>query len=704
VPESGIIWPLTLASAHSRQTVAAVATLAAAFLATLYALGPLHWGVLLVVILAWFALPGVLLARWLYGSQPGGGAATLLAGPGWGYVLSTFGLLVLWASGVRSIAVLLGAPVLGLIFALPARRLAGAFRVPLFTRADLAACALVLLAVPVIVGRPFAHVGMDLPEGRAYRAYFTADFVWGVAVVAELAKGDMPPQNPYHLDDPLRYYWLMHLLPGVEHRAFGETPTADQLLLVNSFWSALVFSAFLYFFVRHFVAGPWAAALACIFVLFCSSFEGLERIWWHWSRNEEILPHLRMLNIDAVTGWIARYSGMKVDGLHRLLLYQPQHQTAYLLGVSAVLLVHQARDISRTALYAIVGVFLAAAMLVSSFVSLMLAGMAASYIAWRIVTERQWRVIVPGAIVAALPMAGALGLANLLGYVDTGGELIRFGLNSLATHNAAIVIFLNMGPVLVCAALGVILAARAGTLARLVPLAFMLAMCATFYFMLDLPDSNNSVGWHSTKVAFVVLTPLVGYAFQELWATPTLIRWVSVTAVGVIAIAALPTVAVDLYNTQDIWNRGRGPGYRWTVLLTPGELQGLEWIKTGTFKSARVQVEPIVRGNDTWAYIPAFAERRMSSGFPLSMIPLGKYRAANEKIKKLYQSTTIEDAHRLATGQCIDYLVIGPPERETYPQLEPLLDADKSRFVPAFRNGTLTVYYVPRDRGQAACQ
>ena len=704
MPESGIIWPLTLASALSRQTVAAVAALAAAFLATLYALGPLHWGVILVVVLAWFALPGVLLARWLYRSQPGGGAAALLAGPGWGYVLSTLGLLVLWASGVRSIVVLLAAPILGVIFALPARRLGGAFSLPRFTRADLAACALVLLAVPIIVGRPFAHVGIDLPEGRAYRAYFTADFVWGVAVVAELAKGDMPPQNPYHLDDPLRYYWLMHLLPGVEHRAFGDSPTADQLLLVNAFWSALVFCAFLYFFVRHFVAAPWAAALACIFVLFCSSFEGLERIWWHWSRNEPVLPHLRMLNIDAVTGWIARYGGMKVDGLHRLLLYQPQHQTAYLLGVSAVLLVHQARDLSRIGLYAIVGAFLAAAMLVSSFVSLMLAGMAAAYVAWRIITERQWRIIVPGAITAAIPMAGALALANLLGYVDTGGELIRFGLNSLATHNASIVIFLNMGPVLLCAALAIVLAARAGTLSRLVPLAFMLAMCVTFYFMLDLPDSNNSVGWHSTKVAFVVLTPLVGYAFQELWATPRLIRWVAVTAVGVIAVAALPTVAVDLYNTQDIWNRGRGPAYRWTVLLTPGELQGLEWIKTGTFKSARVQVEPTVRGNDTWAYIPAFAERRMSSGFPLSMIPLSKYRAANERIKTLYQSQTIEHAHELAVGQCIDYLVIGPPEREAYPQLEPLLDQHRDRFVPAFRNGTLTVYYVPRQRGRAACR
>jgi hypothetical protein len=177
-----------------------------------------------------------------------------------------------------------------------------------------------------------------------------------------------------------------------------------------------------------------------------------------------------------------------------------------------------------------------------------------------------------------------------------------------------------------------------------------------------------------------------------------------VTTIGIIAAAALPTVAIDLYNTQDIWNRGRGPAYRWTVLLSPGEMEGIEWIKAGTFKSARVQVEPIVRGNDTWAYIPAFAERRMSSGFPLSMIPLAKYRAANERIRKLYQAATIEEAHALTVGQCIDYLVIGPPERDAYPKLEPMLDQHPKLFIPAFRNGTLTVYYVPRDRGQASCQ
>jgi len=79
VPESGIIWPLTLASAHSRQSVAAVIAFGVAALATLYALVPLQWAVVLVAVLVWFALPGVLFARLLYGTQPESRMAALLA-------------------------------------------------------------------------------------------------------------------------------------------------------------------------------------------------------------------------------------------------------------------------------------------------------------------------------------------------------------------------------------------------------------------------------------------------------------------------------------------------------------------------------------------------------------------------------------------------------------------------------------------------
>ena len=137
------------------------------------------------------------------------------------------------------------APIPAAPAALPARRLADTLSVPRLGRTD-RACALVL-AVPAIVGRPYAHVGIDLPEGRAYRAYFTADFVWEMAVVAEVAKGDMPPRNPYYLGDNLHYYWLMHLLPAAARPALGGALTVEQLLLVNALWSGLTFAGFFYF-------------------------------------------------------------------------------------------------------------------------------------------------------------------------------------------------------------------------------------------------------------------------------------------------------------------------------------------------------------------------------------------------------------------------------------------------------------------------
>ena len=685
----------------SKQSVIAIAALAVAFLAALYALVPLRWGVVLVAVLIWFALPGIVFARRLYGSQPGSIAAALLAGPAWGYVLSSLGLLALWAVGTRHIALLMLAPVVGGLAVLPVRRLAGTLTLPRFTSGDAGACALVLLAVTLVVGLPYAHVGEELPEGRAYRAYFTADFVWEVAVVAELSKGDMPPRNPYYLNDDLHYYWLMHLLPAAQHRAFGGTPTADQILLVNAFWSALAFAAFWYFFVRHFVSSPWAAAIGCIFVLLGTSLEGIDRIWVHWSRGIP-LEALRSTNIDAITDW--NYQGMRADGLHRLLFYQPQHQTGYLLGLSAVLAVYQARDISRPAVFLLIGGFLGACMLFSTVSLLLLAGMCAAYAGWRILGERRWRAVVPCAAAAAAPMLAALLLTYALGYVDAGGQLLTFGLNPKSTHRILWVTFLSFGPVVIGAIVGIVLAVGARTITTFTPLWFVLALCGVFYFLVDLPDSPNSIGWHAAKVGLLGFTPLVGFALQDAWRRGGWIRATIVPALAVLGIAAVPTVAIDVYNTQDVWNRAEGPGFRWTVLLSPGELEGLEWIKTGTFKSARVQVEPVERGRDSWAFIPAFAERRMASGLPLSMIPLAKYEKANEEIRRLYQSTSADDAYAAATRHCIDYLVIGPPERNKYPQLEALLDAHKSRFVPAFRNGTLTVYYVPRDRGQPGCR
>ena len=94
--------------------------------------------------------------------------------------------------------VLLVAPLIGCgVAALAGGLLRGSLTPPAFGRTDLTVVLFLLVSVPAIVGPPFAHVAEPVPEGRAYRAYFTADMTWRMAVVAEVSKGDVPPRNPF---------------------------------------------------------------------------------------------------------------------------------------------------------------------------------------------------------------------------------------------------------------------------------------------------------------------------------------------------------------------------------------------------------------------------------------------------------------------------------------------------------------------------
>ena len=256
---------------------AAVVAVAVAVGLSLLAIVPPAWAAGLVAVHLWLAVPGIVLAARLYGDRAGTEAgpsrlpwfAMVAAGPAWGYALSSLGLLALWAAGVRSPGWLLLAPVPGILAAWPLRHLGLHLSLPVFSRRDVAALALVLVAATIIVGRPYSQVGRRLPEGRAYRAYFTADFVSNMAIVAEVSKGDVPPANPYYRADPLHYYWLMHLVPSAEHRAAASALSIEQALLVTALWMALAFSAFFYFFVRHFAGEPWAALAPGELKVFC---------------------------------------------------------------------------------------------------------------------------------------------------------------------------------------------------------------------------------------------------------------------------------------------------------------------------------------------------------------------------------------------------------------------------------------------------
>jgi hypothetical protein len=343
-----------------------------------------------------------------------------------------------------------------------------------------------------------------------------------------------------------------------------------------------------------------------------------------------------------------------------------------------------------------IGLLLACSLLLSTFAALMFVTMAVCYIGLRLLFERRFTAIVPAALAGALPLAIGLAVALSLQYVDRAESLIVLGLNPAAARRVVASMLLSFGPMLFGGLAGLWIAMR-----RNAPHAgifgVIVAVSLLFYFFVDVRDHQGVyVGWRSGHFMFIAFAALVGYALQELFRKGGRVRVATMLVAVALALGAAPTTAIDFYNTQDIANRAVGPSFRWTTILTPDELQALDWIRSYTAPDAIVQVEPSVRDQFTWAYVPAFAERRMSAGIPIGMVPLDKYQAASRRVKEIYTAPEARAAYDRATALRIDYLIVGPPERDAYPAFEAMVSELPFLFRTAFSNGSMTIYHLSR--------
>ena len=640
-----------------------------------------------------FILPGVAIVRAIAGPALGW-LVPLAFGPLLGQALGSLALTGVWAAGGRGIWVVLAAPSLVAGLIVPARRLQGRWRLPVIAPGDRIALAALLLIVPVVVGLPFAHVGEITADGQFYRAYFTADYVWRRAVVAELAKGAFLPVNPYFHSDTLHYYWMPHLLTAAQYRFAGAWATLDELLLIRSVFINAFFVAFLYGTVRMFGVRPWAAAAGVLFVIVSSGFEGAYVLYDFYSRGVP-LREVADLNIDAITRWYLQ--GIPIDGLQRLLFYQPHHAVSYAMGLMGLYsLSHRARAHDWPAM-AVTGVLLALSILISSFAGLMFTVAAALFEGVAVARRLDWRRAAAHALAAGLPLALATGLVFLLRYVDTGGSVVALAVNRVALRSVWLVTFLSFGPVLIvsAAAVGLVIATRRRGLAVLMALA---VTCIVFYFFINVRDHQDVyVGWRVGHLLFMAATVLAGIVFEHLPGTRSPARIAAWAAIAAVGLAGLPTTAIDVYNTQDITNDHAAPTSRWTLRLTPDDRQVFHWIKLNTSQDAVFQVDPLVRDTETWAYLPAFAERRMAVGLPISMIPLQKYQEGSERVRAIFDEVPLAAYERAVTSG-IDYVIVGPPERAAHPGVEQRFDTLGSLMPLAFRNGTISIYAVSRLR------
>jgi hypothetical protein len=667
---------------------------------------PSWWVVFLLAAGIWFVLPGVVVVRRLYRDTPAAAGLGWLWGGPIGYALSSLLLLGARVLGFRGVWLVIICPAIAMIIAWQLPSLGPGLWVPRFGRRDVLAAALLIILAVGVVALPFSHVGADLPDGRAYRVYFTADFVWTMAVVGELSKGDTIPANQFLAGESMHYYWMSYLLPSLEYCALGRQIRLDRLLLVNSLLIGVMFMAFFYGMARHITASRAAASIGCTFSLLFTSLEGLYLIFRLAIRGQP-LGLVRMHNIDAMSRWFLQ--SLPVDGLQRMLFYQPHHQLGYALGfICLLVIVHQWRR-PRIAAGAFAGALLACAFLASPISALILGTLTAVTGGLSILRQRAWRVGLWSAAAAAVPIGMAMTLIYLLHYVAPGRLMLKIGANPLAMKNPFIALAVSIGPIVLAALPGAWLLIRHARGEKVIWVMAAVVISLLFYFFVDVRDHQFVyVGWRAGHIIFITLAGVVGVGVHFLLLRagrgkhPQRIKrmisrrlgWVGFFATC--ALIAAPTTVIDIYNTQDIYNRGKIQKIHWTLILPRDELEALEWLRRSTPPDAIVQVEPYVRDPETWAYVPAFAERRMAAGIPLSMVPLAPYHIASERVREIYMSTDPKFIANRSQELGIDYLVVGHKERMAYPKLKNILETNINAFQRVFKNDALSVYAVSR--------
>lgn len=580
------------------------------------------------------------------------------------------------------------------------RRGAPRVALPPWTPAASRALAAVTVITLAVATFPLSNVGRrDAQGNRYYRAYFTADFVWHTALTAEIAKYAMPPHNPYlaytasergpaTAQTRLHYYWTYYLFPAVVSQS-GPPPLRDVelCLKLNALVTGvlLMFAVFLSAWAAVGRAGP--VAIATVLALVASSAEGLYETWELWSRGVP-LSGLRNWNIDAVTAW-PPLGGHRIDGLQRCLWYVPQHSMAYALGLIAIAVAASAGSAASTGAIFITGIALACSVAFNPLVGGIFALAYGIAMVIDAIGRREYVDALRRHSLAVLPVAAAMAWCVMNQMVEGAGGFLQFGLLGASRQHPVETLLLSLGPILLAGAAG-LLPARGVALKPVIPSAILAAIALLLMYFVRLSVDQAWVAFRAGQMTIVALAALA--ARYAAGGTTGARRWITSAVIAVSLMVGAPTTVIDEYNAQDITNLSMGPGFPWTIVVTPQQQAAYQWLRRNTPATAIVQMDARSRERSTWSNIPSFAERRMAAGLPISLLNIPEYAERSDLARRMYATSNAGEAADLARSLRLDYVYVDEVERHAYPQG---ISFDRSpHFERAFDADPVVIYRV----------
>lgn len=517
---------------------------------------------------------------------------------------------------------------------------------------DLIAVVLLILLTTYL---PFSHVGKPQPQGLAYRAYFSSDYLKHFSVVEVINRDKLPPSNPYFAGEPFHYYWLVYATPAFLAKLGGSVP---QAMFSWSFAVNFLFLGSLLLLVRKMST---RGRVLTYFLAAASLTVSLEGLYFFIQKCglsfQKFLSLGGEYNIDALTRWL--WNLPQIDTLLRSMLYTPQH----LMGISLllvfflVLLLDLDKPILLSSLMAMT---LAASFFIGSILlfAWMLYFLVREFRFFLSRKEGVFSIIKMGAAYFLLPLL-ALVLFKALGMADLGWRS-EFFLQKLSLFEIAVLLFLNIGPVLLTGLVG---GAWTRFPFRVFHLTLFLLTLLTTLFV-RIRNFENDLSLKLGLVLIIQSVLLTALLFEKL-------RLRGAGAVFLLLLLILPgtmTLVLDVRNSADVTNR------RFTFYLPEEERSVLTWLKQNTPATAVVQTFPPAREWNV-SILPSFAGRDMLIGDRMHgrifQVDENEYNRRLETLRTHLQNLPAAVAELRKMG--LDYLFWGKPEARyfgSYPALK----------------------------------
>jgi hypothetical protein len=292
--------------------------------------------------------------------------------------------------------------------------------------------------------------------------------------------------------------------------------------------------------------------------------------------------------------------------------------------------------------------------------------------------------------VAAVPVALVLGWSIMNQMVEGAGGALQIGFSGASRHWPLVSLVLSVGPMLLVASAGLWPATRL-PFAPARPFLVLAILSLLLLYFVRLSVDEAWVGFRAGQMLLVALAALAARFIARGWTDGR--KAVVAGVAGVALLAGLPTTVIDEYNARDIHNVSMGPGFPWTVVITPPQRHALEWIRAETPADAVVQMDPTVRERSTWSLVPSFGERRMAAGLPISLLDVPEYHERSQRVRAMYDTPNAVEASEIARSLRIDFIYVDAVERAAHPA-GVRFGAAPDLFEPVFRESDAAVYRV----------